>query len=189
VIELALRCNYAADHAQQVARLALAIFDGTRETHGLDDRAREWLDFAAILHDVGVHISYERHHRHSYYLVKNGDLRGFEPDEIEVMALVTRYHRRGAPRKGHETFAARPRAGRRVVRWLSAMLRVAESLDRSRAQLVDAVRLRRKGRQWTLRVDGRGDIELELWAAQRNIGPLEEALGGAVTVTAARTAG
>ena len=189
VIELALRCHYAADHAQHVARLSLAIFDDTREAHGLDDRAREWLEFAAILHDVGGHISYERHHRHSYYLIRNGDLRGFEPEEVEVMALVARYHRRGAPRKAHEGFADLPRSERRVVRWLAAMLRVAESLDRSRAQLVDRVSLRRRGRHWMLRVAGRGDIELELWAVQRNLGPLEEALGGAVTLTARRGSG
>jgi exopolyphosphatase/guanosine-5'-triphosphate,3'-diphosphate pyrophosphatase len=101
VIELAVRCHYAADHAHKVARLALAMFDETRPVHGLDDRAREWLDFAGILHDVGVHISYERHHRHSYYLVKNGDLRGFEPDDRSRPALVARYHRRGR-REGHE---------------------------------------------------------------------------------------
>jgi exopolyphosphatase/guanosine-5'-triphosphate,3'-diphosphate pyrophosphatase len=189
VIELALRCHYDAAHAQHVASLSLAIFDDTREAHGLDDRAREWLEFAAILHDVGGHISYERHHRHSYYLIKNGDLRGFEPEEVEVMALVARYHRRGAPRKVHEGFADLPRPERRVVRWLSAMLRVAESLDRSRAQLVDRASLRRRGRHWTLRVAGRGDIELELWAAQRNLGPLEEELGGVVTLTATRGSG
>ena len=189
VIELAVRCNYAGDHAGQVARLALAIFDETRSAHRLDDRAREWLDFAAILHDVGAHISYERHHRHSYYLVKNGDLRGFEPDEIDVIALVTRYHRRGAPRKGHEVFADLPRAGRRAVRWLSAMLRVAESLDRSRAQLVEHVTMRRRGRHWTLRAAGRGDVELEIWAAQRNVRPLEIELDGTVAVTAGRAPG
>ena len=188
VIELALRCSYAAEHAGQVARLALALFDETRPAHGLGDRAREWLDFAALLHDIGEHISYERHHRHSYYLVKNGDLRGFEPDEIEVLALAARYHRRGAPRKSHEPFAGLPRADRRAVRWLSAILRVAESLDRSRAQLVEHITMRRRGRHWTLRVAGRGDIELELWAAQRNVGPLEAELEGTVTVTAGRAA-
>ena len=93
-IELAERCDWEADHSQQVARLALALFDQTRSLHGLGDREREWLEYAALLHDVGIHISYERHHRHSYYLIKNGDLRGFEPDEIEVIALVARYHRR-----------------------------------------------------------------------------------------------
>ena len=121
--------------------------------------------------------------------MKNGDLRGFEPDEIEVMALAARYHRRGAPRKGHELLAALPRADRRAVRWLSAMLRVAESLDRSRAQLVDHLKMRRRGRHWTLRVAGRGDIELELWAAQRNIRPLEDLLGATVTITAGRASG
>ncbi|MGE5198636.1 MAG: HD domain-containing protein [Rhodospirillaceae bacterium] len=189
VVELALRCHYVADHAGQVARLALAIFDQTRGAHGLDDRAREWLEFAAILHDTGEHISYERHHRHSYYLVKNGDLRGFEPDEVEIIALVTRYHRRAAPRKRHEAFAGLPRAGRKAVRWLSAMLRVAESLDRSRAQLVERVAMRHRGRHWSLRVAGRGDLALELWAAQRNVGPLEAELGGTVTVAAGRPAG
>ena len=110
VIELAERCHYAADHARQVARLALAVFDQTRGTHGMTDREREWLEYAAILHDIGVHISYERHHRHSYYLITNGDLRGFEPDEIEMIALVARYHRRATPKKPHEGYGAR-RAG------------------------------------------------------------------------------
>jgi len=189
VVELAQRCNYAADHAQQVARLALALFDETQAEHELDARAREWLDLAALLHDIGEHISYERHHRHSYYLVKNGDLRGFEPDEIEVLALVARYHRSGAPRKSHGTLKKLPRPDRRAVRWLSAMLRVAESLDRSRAQLVEGIRLRKKNRGWVLRVAGQGDIELELWAAQRNMRPLEVELGRTVSVVARRTAG
>ena len=121
--------------------------------------------------------------------MKHGDLRGFEPDEIDVMALITRYHRKGAPRKGDEAFADLPRSSRRAVRWLSAMLRVAESLDRSRAQLVEHVTLRRRGRHWTLRAAGRGDLELERWAAQRNAGPLEAMLGGTMTVAAGRAGG
>src|SRR6185503_1394511 len=80
VFELAERCNYWPEHSQHVARLAVALFDQTRAIHGLTDREREWLEYAAILHDIGVHISYEGHHKHSYYLVQNGDLRGFEPD-------------------------------------------------------------------------------------------------------------
>ena len=97
VFELAERCNYWPEHAQQVARLSVALFDQTRGIHGLTDREREWLEYAALLHDIGVHISYEGHHKHSYYLIKNGDLRGFEPDEIEAIALVARYHRRPRP--------------------------------------------------------------------------------------------
>ena len=78
-LELAERCNYYAEHAQQVVRLALALFDQTRAIHGLTDREREWLEYAALMHDLGGHISYSGHHKHSYYLIKNGDLRGFHP--------------------------------------------------------------------------------------------------------------
>jgi hypothetical protein len=73
----------------------------------------------ALLHDIGAHISYTGHHKHSHYLVKNGDLRGFEPEEIAVIALITRYHRKTPPKKTHEEFAAlRPKL-RDTVRHLS----------------------------------------------------------------------
>ncbi len=106
VIELAERCSYWPEHASQVARLSLSIFDQTRSAHVLTDREREWLEFAALLHDIGTHISYERHHKHSYYLIKNGDLRGFEPAEAELIALVARYHRKSAPKSSHLDFSA-----------------------------------------------------------------------------------
>src|SRR5207249_3281562 len=134
VFELAERCNYFPEHSQQVARLAVMLFDQTRAIHGLTDREREWLEYAAILHDIGVHISYDSHHKHSYYLVKNGDLRGFEPDEIEAIALIARYHRQTPPKRKHDGFGDLRRPMRRKVRALAAILRVAESLDRSHAQ-------------------------------------------------------
>ena len=119
-------------------------------------------------------------------MVKNGNLRGFEPDEVEVIALLTRYHRRGTPKKSHPTFARLSRPTRRAVRWLSAMLRVAESLDRSRAQLVERVTLTEHSDGWRMRVAGSADLELEVWAAQRNSGPLSEELGAPVRVEGAR---
>jgi exopolyphosphatase/guanosine-5'-triphosphate,3'-diphosphate pyrophosphatase len=173
-IELAERCNYFAVHAQHVARLALALFDQTRAIHGLTDREREWLEYAALMHDLGVHISFPRHHRHSYYLIKNGDLRGFEPDEIEVMALVARYHRRGTPKKTHDEYAQLPPPLRRVVRVLSSLLRVAESLDRSHAQVISALDLQDRGDDVLLRLRTSGDAELEIWAASRHLGPFEK---------------
>src|SRR5262249_31485163 len=88
VMELAERCGYRAQHARQVAKLALNLFDGTQSVHGAGPREREWLEYGALLHDIGNHISYERHHKHSYYLIKNGDLRGFDPEEIEIIALT-----------------------------------------------------------------------------------------------------
>ena len=140
VVELGERCSYWAEHASQVARSALALFDQTRGMHGLTDREREWLEYAALLHDIGVHISYEKHHRHSYYLIKNGDLRGFDPAEIEVMGLVARYHRRATPKKGHPGYGELPSPLRKAVKVLSACLRLAEGLDRSHEQVLASVR-------------------------------------------------
>ncbi len=177
VIELAERCRYLAPHAQQVARLAVALFDATRDDHGLGDAEREWLEYAALLHDIGVHISYERHHKHSEYLIRHGDLRGFDPGEIGVMAQIARYHRQAPPNKNHAAFAALSPSQRRVVRVLGAMLRLAEGLDRSHAQVVDQIELVRGGDDWLVRLRSGEDPELEVWAAHRHAAPLAKALG------------
>ena len=177
IIELAERCNYWPDHSHHVARLAMALFDQTRAIHGLTDREREWLEFASILHDIGVHISYEGHHKHSYYLIKNGDLRGFEPEEIETIGLVARYHRQGTPKRKHEGFRDLPRRTRRVVRTLSAMLRLAESLDRSHAQSIAGFDIHDRGDDDLLQLRTTGDAELELWAAARHSAPFERMTG------------
>lgn len=177
VFELAERCNFWPEHAQQVARLALTLFDQTRAIHGLTDREREWLEYAAIVHDVGVHISYEDHHKHSYYLIKNGDLRGFEPEEIDIIALVARYHRQGTPKRKHDEYGALGRKRRRIVRTLAAILRLAENLDRSHAQTVSSVELHDRGDDDLLQIRTPGDAELELWAAMRHAAPFERLTG------------
>ena len=184
-LELAERCNYYAEHAQQVVRLALAIFDQTRTVHGLTDREREWLEFAALLHDIGSLISYERHHRHSYYLIRNGDLRGFDPDEIEVVALVTRYHRRGTPKRSHEEYSRLPSPLRKTVRTLASILRVAESLDRSHTQTIASLDFRDRGADALLQIKTTGDAELEVWATNRHLQPFEALLGKPVRLEAA----
>jgi exopolyphosphatase/guanosine-5'-triphosphate,3'-diphosphate pyrophosphatase len=177
VIELAERCNYWPEHAQQVARLALALFDRTRAVHGLTDREREWLEYAALLHDIGVHISYESHHKHSYYLIRNGDLRGFEPDEVEAIALVARYHRRGTPKKRHEVLRDVVRRHRRIIGTLSAILRLAESLDRSHSQTIIGFDLHDRGKDLLMQLRTASDAELELWAAGRHAAPFEKIVG------------
>ena len=177
VIELAERCAWEADHSRQVAALALTMFDFTKRIHGLGDREREWLDYAGLLHDVGNHISYEKHHRHSYYLIKHGDLRGFEPAEIAIIALVTRYHRRATPAKDHEGMGDLSGAQRKTVEVLSAFLRLAETLDRSRHGVIRGLEMRERLGDLRIRVQSVGDAELELWAAHRSVGALETALG------------
>jgi exopolyphosphatase/guanosine-5'-triphosphate,3'-diphosphate pyrophosphatase len=177
VVELAERCNYWPDHAHHIAKLATLLFDRTRGIHGLTDREREWLEYAAILHDSGVHISYEQHHKHSYYLIKHGDLRGFEPEEIETIALIARYHRRGTPQRRHIGYGDLRRKRRKIVRILGAMLRLAENLDRSHAQTITAIDFHDRGEDALLQVRTSGDAELELWAAQRHSAPFERVIG------------
>jgi exopolyphosphatase / guanosine-5'-triphosphate,3'-diphosphate pyrophosphatase len=175
-IELAERCNWEAEHSRQVCRLALALFDQTIAIHGLGDREREWLEFAAVLHDIGNHISYEKHHRHSYYLIKHGDLRGFEPDEIEVIALVARYHRRATPARSHPGVSDLPKKWLRIIRVLAAFLRLAETLDRSRNGVVRRIEVRERLGALRVNVFAVGDAELEVWAANRQLQALESAL-------------
>jgi exopolyphosphatase / guanosine-5'-triphosphate,3'-diphosphate pyrophosphatase len=177
VIELADRCNYAPEHSQHIAKLALALFDATRSTHAMTDREREWLEYAALLHDIGVHIRYERHHKHSYYLIRNGDLRGFEPQDVETIALIARYHRRAVPVRGHEGYTDLPRKRRRVVRSLAAILRLAETLDRSHSQIVTGLTLQDRDEDALLVLQTVGDAELELWAASRHSAAFESVLG------------
>jgi exopolyphosphatase/guanosine-5'-triphosphate,3'-diphosphate pyrophosphatase len=176
VIELAERCAWEADHSRQVAAIALTLFDSTRRIHDLGDREREWLEFAGFLHDIGNHISYEKHHRHSYYLIKHGDLRGFEPEEIDVIALLTRYHRRATPKPEHIGFEHLGKKERLAVTVLAAFLRLAETLDRSRHGVVRGLQVRERLGELRINVQAVGDAELEVWAAHKQAKALEEAL-------------
>jgi exopolyphosphatase/guanosine-5'-triphosphate,3'-diphosphate pyrophosphatase len=170
-------------HSQHVARLALALFDGLRSAHRLGPEAREWLHYAALLHDIGAVVGYDDHGQHSYYIIRNGNLRGLAAEEVAIVANVARYHGKPRPRKRDEGFGELGKRERRVVRWLAAILRIAEGLDRSHYQLVRGVRVARRGDRVTLRVVTRRDAALELWAARRRVGLLERLMGARVRVT------
>lgn len=176
VVELAERCRYHAAHVDQIGRLALVIFDATAARHQLGTAEREWLEYAAILHDIGHHISYERHHRHSHYLISHGGLRGFDPEEIAVIALVARYHRQAVPKKSHAEFSRLPKDRRHAVRVLAGILRLAEGLDRSHTQAITQLEASLEPGRLALRLHAAADVELELWAAHRHAVALAEAL-------------
>jgi exopolyphosphatase / guanosine-5'-triphosphate,3'-diphosphate pyrophosphatase len=184
VVELGERCRWYREHSEHVARLALSLFDQTRGVHQQGDRAREWLEYAGLLHDIGGHISYENHHKHSHYLIRHGGLRGFEPEEVEAIALMAQYHRRGRPRKSNHSLSSLPAAARRAVRVGAALLRVAESLDRSHGQVVDQVELQPAGDRFRLVLRTHGPAELERWASGRQSAPLEKLLGKPVVFEA-----
>ncbi len=166
VIELGRRCNYNEAHHQQVAGLALALFDQLKDVHGLDQSRREQLEFAALLHDIGWHIGHSGHHKHSYYLVKNGDLEGFSPLELEMIANVARYHRRSMPKKSHAAYMSLAPAERNVVDRMAALLRIADGLDRGHYGNVQNIKVRVRKGNVAFVLETKADPELELWAAR-----------------------
>lgn len=178
VVRLARHLGEASEHGPQVARLALRLFDQLEADFHLDETAREWLEFAALLHDVGHHIDHKNHHRHSHYLITNGELLGFRPEELEIIGLVARYHRKGAPKESDAEIKALPRDARQTVLTLSAILRVADALDRSHYSAVRDVTLLRRPGRLVLQLDTCGeDAALELWEARQRAGLLAELVG------------
>jgi exopolyphosphatase/guanosine-5'-triphosphate,3'-diphosphate pyrophosphatase len=175
VMELARRCQFREDHASQVARLALSIFNQTRRLHKLAESDAELLEYAALLHDIGFYISPHRHHRHSAYLIESHAMTGFSRSEVEIIALTARHHRKAEPRRGRGAMKSLSKTDCHRVRVLAAVLRIADALDRTHARLVRAVRCSVSARTVEVRVDADGDPELELWAARRK-GDLFEAL-------------
>ncbi len=182
VLGLARRCNWVEPHARQVAKLSLDLFDATVAVHHLDDADRELLEFAALLHDIGEHVASSGHHKHGAYLVRNGQLRGFAPDEVELLAAIVRWHRRGEPRVSDE-FPLLDAAAMERVRALAAILRVADGLDRSRNQNVYGVDAMVTPSLILLRVRAIDDAELEIWGARRKRALLEKVLDRELELT------
>jgi exopolyphosphatase/guanosine-5'-triphosphate,3'-diphosphate pyrophosphatase len=159
---LAGRCSWPEAHARRVAELAVSLFDQTETLHGLGPVDRELLEYAALLHDIGEHVASHGHHRHGAYLVEHGQLRGFDPDEIQMLTALVRWHRRGTPDvDGH------PLADLRRVQRLTALLRIADGLDRGRSGAVTGVEVQVGPNLVLLRLRATGDAELERWGARR----------------------
>jgi exopolyphosphatase/guanosine-5'-triphosphate,3'-diphosphate pyrophosphatase len=169
-------------HARHVARLALALFDGLRRRHRLDDADRDLLHFGALLHDLGAVVGYDHHNEHSSYIIRNGNLRGLSAAEVEMIAVVAHYHGKARPRKRDQALRSLDKRQGRTVKWLSAMLRIAEGLDRSHYQLVESLRVLRSRGRVSLRLTVRRGAGLELWAARRRTDLLAKLIGAKVRV-------
>jgi exopolyphosphatase/guanosine-5'-triphosphate,3'-diphosphate pyrophosphatase len=180
IVGLMRRCNANVPHAQQVARLALDLFRGTRPLHNLPNSDGELLEFAALLHDIGFHVASSKHHKHAAYLIENAELKGFSPDEILVLSQVARYHRKATPKETHEGFARLSAANRDKVRMLAALLRIADGLDRGYAQVVRSVRVRvpdKSDKNVEVTLSTKGEPELEVWGARRKGDLFQEVFG------------
>jgi exopolyphosphatase/guanosine-5'-triphosphate,3'-diphosphate pyrophosphatase len=169
VRNLAIQYESDLEHVEHVALLSLQMFDSLLETRLFEPAAgeRELLWAAAMLHDVGMTISYDDHHKHSRYLIVSAELPGFDPRERALIAQISRYHRKGAPKLGEMAALARPGDDDLVAR-CSVILRLAEHLERGRDQSVRQVRLRGNGDGFDLHLEAAGDnLILPRWSVDR----------------------
>jgi exopolyphosphatase/guanosine-5'-triphosphate,3'-diphosphate pyrophosphatase len=187
VLDLAKRSHYEEPHSRQVQKLALRLFDSLGERLGCSPDERQMLADAALLHDIGYHINYDKHHKHSYHLITHADLLGMTPTEQVLIANVARYHRGAEPKKSHPNFGPlSPSAKKRVTR-LAAMLRVADGFDRGHTAAVEDIRVRwmeRAIRLTAVPSPKASNIRLELWGASKKSGLLAEVAGLPVEIVA-----
>jgi exopolyphosphatase/guanosine-5'-triphosphate,3'-diphosphate pyrophosphatase len=194
VMNLCDVCQIDKAHAEHVCNIAVQIFDGLRAArlHSLGEAERELLEAAALLHDVGYHISSDQHHKHSYYIIRNSPLLGFTNDEEELIANIARYHRKSHPKLKHENYLRVPPQKRPLVALLAGILRIAEGLDRRRLHLIESVGVSVKGDALRLALHCRSNgekespkktpkspiesPEIEIWSAERRTALLAEYL-------------
>lgn len=177
-------CDYDREHCKYITRFALKIFDDLKELHQLEDENKEYLEAASILHDIGYHIAHTNHHHHSYYIIRNSELLGFNENEISIIAHTSRYHRKSHPKKSHDDFSELPERTQSIIKKLSAILRVADSLDRTHKKIVQSVecRVKRGVVELNLGIKKNGNPEIELWSLDRRKFLFEEVFGRSLSV-------
>jgi exopolyphosphatase / guanosine-5'-triphosphate,3'-diphosphate pyrophosphatase len=187
VHNLAHRFGHDGEHERHVWELSSSMFDGLAAA-GLHDYGRgerELLWAASLLHDIGVAVNYDDHHRHSYYLTLNAGLPGFTPRELVLIGLIARYHRKGEPDVSELGDLAEPGDAERLA-LLCGVIRLAEQFERSRDRAIDDVRVSANGSVVALHAgtNPSRDATVPIWAARRNADLLAEALGRPVEIQA-----
>jgi exopolyphosphatase/guanosine-5'-triphosphate,3'-diphosphate pyrophosphatase len=178
VRNLAAQYDTDEQHAQHVAALALSMFDALAAAglHDGDPYERELLWAAALLHDIGVTVDYDDHHRHSRYLILNAGLPGFAPREVALIAQMARYHRKGTPSLG-DLKPLMSKGDQELLDRCSALLRVAEQLERSRDQTVHEARVELDDGLVRLALVADEEVPVAQWAAERQSDVFERAFG------------
>ena len=182
----ARKCHSGERHCEHVATLAGQLFDGLRGPYNLPNEGRDMLVAAALLHDVGYLINHAKHHKHAYHLIQNAELQGWTAREVELIANVSRYHRKAAPGKRHANFRRLERADRRVVRRLAAILRVADGLDRTHTQRITAAGVEAGRGPVRLILAAETDPQVERWDAERKAGLFAKVFDGVPSFVWAR---
>jgi exopolyphosphatase/guanosine-5'-triphosphate,3'-diphosphate pyrophosphatase len=184
ILNLARLHCYEQAHCEKVAEICLSLYDQLAPLHLYGAWERELIGYAALLHDIGVQVGYYDHHKHSAYLVFNAALLGFSHREVVILASLARNHRKGQADLSEFAQILQPDDELRIAR-LSALLRIAEYLERSKSQVVRAVEVRPSEDTLRILVHADGDATVEIWDANRRTGLMKKAFGRNVEIVAA----
>jgi exopolyphosphatase/guanosine-5'-triphosphate,3'-diphosphate pyrophosphatase len=176
-VDLGRKYHFDEAHARHVAELSRKLFGALSDEHQLDARYEIILRVAALLHEIGLYVSLQSHHKHSMYLIKNSELFGLSRKDLLLASLVARYYRRASPQPTHEGYATLERNGRVVVSKLAAMLRVATALDESRSQRISEFTCARERGRLIISIPQVRDLSLEQLAIRQNGSLFEEVFG------------
>jgi len=184
-LQLGRRYHFDERHGLAVAQMACRLFDATVKLHELGPEDRTLLRLAAVLHDVGDFINPGSHHKHSQYIIENSDIMGLTAAQRTLTGVVARYHRRALPSLRHASYRALDDKEQRRVRYLAALLRVADALDRGHAGKVDELKVKVKRSVVLLELGTETDTALEEWTVGRKADLFERVFDRSIRLASA----
>jgi exopolyphosphatase/guanosine-5'-triphosphate,3'-diphosphate pyrophosphatase len=182
VRQFAAACTADQRHPEHIAYLAGRLFDQLQAPLRLPPEERLILEAAALLHEIGYLIHYEKHHLHSMHLILHGNVRGLAPRQRELVANVARYHRRATPKRKHDNFNRLLPSERDIIRRQSAILRLADGFDRTHTQNVQGLRCDWRNGELVLTAVAGHDPEVDLWSAREKGEFFERVFGVRLTI-------
>jgi len=180
---MARKYHADASHARHVHILARKLFSQLKDIHQLNDRDLLLLQVSAIVHEIGITVRPNKHHRHAFYLINASPMVGLTSSEKRLVAIVVRYHRKRTPDIHNEPFSELSEAQQKRVSRLNVLLRLAIALDKERRGNVCAIHMDHSGKLSRLQVEGKGDLLLERWAVQKETSWFKTVFGHELEIT------
>ncbi len=184
--KLAEKYGIEGSHATHVAFLGCQIFDQLQSFLNIDPRHKMLLHLASLLHEVGQFVNVRSYHKHSLYLIRNSEFFGVDSNDLLLVALVARYHRRATPQPAHEGYSSLNRENRVLVAKLAAILRIAIALDVTRTQRIETIQCSVRKNELIIQVNNSSELAIENAEVEKSSQMLEDLFGVRVTLANVR---
>lgn len=179
VLSLANRCSYDVQHAEEVRSKSMMLFDMMKAEgiHKMDDKYRQLLEYAATLHDIGEFINYTKHHVHSYTIITNSCMLGFDDQDLEAIGLMAKFHHKKFPDLRDKQLRNMPKKTAENILRCAMILKIADIFDRHRTRSVKDVRITVKKGVATFVLYSDDDIRMEIWGLESIAGDFRKVFG------------